>query len=98
MALEHEEQGFADLADVGDDLALLGCHQVAVVQEIVNLAAQQDAGVDQAAQELGQVFAVFGGNGQTFHDAGLSERPQGRAAPSPPPVGVNETWGGPAFP
>ena len=73
MALEHEEQGFADLADVGDDLALLGGHQVAVVQEIVNLAAQQDAGVDQVAQELGQVFAVFGGNGQTFHDAGLSE-------------------------
>ena len=27
-----------------------------------------------------------------------SERPQVRAAPSPPPVGVKETWGGPAFP
>jgi hypothetical protein len=27
-----------------------------------------------------------------------TERPQGRAAPSPPPVGVKETWGGPAFP
>jgi hypothetical protein len=27
-----------------------------------------------------------------------AERPQGRAAPSPPPVGVKETWGGPAFP
>ncbi|GAA0742304.1 DUF1365 domain-containing protein [Ideonella azotifigens] len=26
------------------------------------------------------------------------ERPQGRAAPSPPPEGVKETWGGPAFP
>ena len=26
-----------------------------------------------------------------------SERPQGRAAPSPPPVGVEKTWGGPAF-
>ena len=26
------------------------------------------------------------------------ERPQGRAAPSPPPVGVKETWDGPAFP
>ncbi len=25
------------------------------------------------------------------------ERPQGRAAPSPPPVGVEKTWGGPAF-
>ena len=28
----------------------------------------------------------------------ISERPPGRAAPSPPPVGVKETWGGPAFP
>ena len=28
----------------------------------------------------------------------LEERPQGRAAPSPPPTGVKETWGGPAFP
>jgi cyanophycin synthetase len=27
-----------------------------------------------------------------------SEGPQGRAAPSPPPVGVKEPWGGPAFP
>jgi MSHA pilin protein MshC len=27
-----------------------------------------------------------------------SDRPQGRAAPSPPPEGVKETWGGPAFP
>ena len=26
------------------------------------------------------------------------EGPQGRAAPSPPPAGVEETWGGPAFP
>ena len=26
------------------------------------------------------------------------ERPQGRAPPSPPPVGGKETWGGPAFP
>src|SRR5262249_20448750 len=26
------------------------------------------------------------------------ECPQGRAAPSPPPAGVKETWGGPAFP
>jgi len=26
------------------------------------------------------------------------ERPQGRAAPSPPPAGVKKTWGGPAFP
>ena len=26
------------------------------------------------------------------------EGPQGRAAPSPPPVGVKETWDGPAFP
>lgn len=25
------------------------------------------------------------------------ERPQGRAAPSPPPEGVKQTWGGPAF-
>jgi DnaK suppressor protein len=25
-----------------------------------------------------------------------SERPQGRAAPSPPPAGVKKTWGGPA--
>ncbi len=24
--------------------------------------------------------------------------PQGRAKPGPPPVGVKETWGGPAFP
>ncbi len=30
--------------------------------------------------------------------AGGSERPQVRAAPSPPPEGVKETWGGPAFP
>ncbi len=27
-----------------------------------------------------------------------TERPQGRAAPSPPPVGVKEAWGGPALP
>jgi hypothetical protein len=27
-----------------------------------------------------------------------SERPQGRAAPNPPPAGAKETWGGPAFP
>jgi DNA-binding GntR family transcriptional regulator len=27
-----------------------------------------------------------------------SQRPQGRAAPSPPPAGVQETGGGPAFP
>ncbi len=27
-----------------------------------------------------------------------TERPQGRAAPSPPPAGDKETWGGPAFP
>ena len=27
-----------------------------------------------------------------------TECPQGRAAPSPPPEGVKETWGGPAFP
>ncbi|HEX9719820.1 MAG TPA: hypothetical protein VGA59_08825, partial [Ramlibacter sp.] len=27
-----------------------------------------------------------------------TESPQGRAAPSPPPEGVKETWGGPAFP
>jgi poly(beta-D-mannuronate) lyase len=27
-----------------------------------------------------------------------AEHPQGRAAPSPPPAGVKETWGGPAFP
>ena len=26
------------------------------------------------------------------------ERPQGRAAPSPPPVGVKDAWGGPALP
>lgn len=26
-----------------------------------------------------------------------TERPQGRATPSPPPVGVKKTWGGPAF-
>jgi len=29
---------------------------------------------------------------------GVSESPQGRAAPSPPPAGDKETWGGPAFP
>jgi regulatory protein len=28
----------------------------------------------------------------------LKERPQGRSAPSPPPAGDEETWGGPAFP
>jgi 2-dehydropantoate 2-reductase len=28
----------------------------------------------------------------------VTERPQGRAAPSPPPEGDKETWGGPAFP
>jgi CHAT domain-containing protein len=36
------------------------------------------------------------------HIAGMAplplERPQGRAAPSPPPAGVKETWDGPAFP
>ena len=31
-------------------------------------------------------------------DSASCERPQGRAAPSPPPVGVKETWDGPAFP
>jgi RHH-type rel operon transcriptional repressor/antitoxin RelB len=30
--------------------------------------------------------------------ATVSERPQVRAAPSPPPAGVKETWNGPAFP
>jgi len=34
--------------------------------------------------------------GHVAHAA--SERPQGRATPSPPPVGVKETWGGPEFP
>ena len=31
------------------------------------------------------------------HNASKQEHPQGRAAPSPPPVGVEKTWGGPAF-
>lgn len=31
-------------------------------------------------------------------DAAIEGPPQGRAAPSPPPGGVEETWGGPAFP
>ena len=34
-----------------------------------------------------------------IRNQGASERPQGRAAPSPPPpAGDKETWGGPAFP
>ena len=32
------------------------------------------------------------------HELRTTERPQGQAAPSPPPTGVEETWGGPAFP
>ena len=36
--------------------------------------------------------------GLAFEVVEALERPQGRAAPSPPPVGVKETWDGPAFP
>jgi oligopeptidase A len=50
------------------------------------------------AQELEGVPADVQQAARAAAQAERKECPQGRAAPSPPPEGDKETWGGPAFP
>ncbi len=84
-AVEPEEGGPRLRARIEPELPLLRCDALLLTQLLENL-------VDNALK-----YAGTSGVEILVRREGV-ERPQGRPASSPPPEGVKETWGGPAFP
>jgi hypothetical protein len=67
----------------------------------MDFAHERNAGVNKFAKCMPTALTVLvlasGLPWRTRTAPQTSERPQGWAAPNPPPVGVKKTWGGPAF-